>query len=316
MAHVVLGGQTSLLFGLFLGKGFVGPVEEPLLPVLYPLLHPLQLPLVLVALLEEVLCIVIELHVQVIELLDPADGVVVHLHPARPRAVVLHEGPDELQVKSSLKQVLSLSLELCQAEEGHVSEVFFGALQQDLRSLVLWDEGHVVAAHQAQVSQHPHLAVVGQVVRAIHELLQRAARPVRALVARGQLLRSWCPAITHVQGCFPSSSSLDVTPFAEVTRYGVSQQRDVVKFSTRRRENRINILLATGQMLGRQRARADSKKLRVNQHHIIHPTVLVRSFFLQYLLQSHLCNIRPVFPILALPSSSTFTRMSIPSNGL
>lgn len=147
MAHVVLSGQTSLLFGLFLGKCFIGPVKKPLFPVLYPLLHPLQLPFVLVALLEEVLCIVIELHVQVIELLDPADGVIIHLHPSCPRAVVLHEGPDEFQVKSSLKQVLSLSLELCQAEEGHVFEVFFCTLQQDLCSLVLWDEGHVVAAH-------------------------------------------------------------------------------------------------------------------------------------------------------------------------
>lgn len=243
MAHVVLSGQTSLLLGLFLGKRFVGAVQEPLLPVPDPLLHPLQLPLVLVALLEEVLCIVIELHIQVIELLDPANGVVVHLHAACPRAVVLHEGPDELQVESPLKQVLSLSLELCQAKEGHVFEVFFGALQQDLRSLVLWDEGHVVAAHQAQVGQHPHLAVVGQVIGAVHELLQGAARPVRALVARGQLFRSGCPAITHVQGGLPSSSSLDVTPFAEVTRNGVSQQSDVVKFSTRRRETRINILL-------------------------------------------------------------------------
>lgn len=147
MAHVVLSGQASLLFGLFLGKRFVGPVKKPLFPILYPLLHPLQLPFVLVALLEEVLCIVIELHVQVIELLDPPDGVIIHLHPSCPGTVVLHKGPDEFQIKSSLKQVLSLSLELCQAEEGHVFEVLFCALQQDLCSLVLWDERHVVAAH-------------------------------------------------------------------------------------------------------------------------------------------------------------------------
>lgn len=235
MAHVVLSGQTSLLIGLFLGKRFVGLVEEPLLPVLYPLLHPLQLPLVLVALLEEVLCIVIELHVQLVELLDPADGVVVHLHAARPRAVVLHEGPDELQVESPLKQVLSLSLELCQAEEGHVFEVLFGALQQDLRSLVLRDEGHVVAAHQAQVGQHPHLAVVGQVVGAVHELLQGAARPVVPGVAAGQLLGGRGAAVADVQGRFPCGSSLHVAPFAQVPRHRVTQDGDVVEIPAKGR---------------------------------------------------------------------------------
>lgn len=70
-----------------------------------------------------------------------------------------------------------------------------------------------------------------------------------------------------MQGGLPGGSSLDVPPFAEVTRYGVSQQRDVVKFSTRRRENEINSLLLTGKMLGNTRSRAGIKKERVNQHH-------------------------------------------------
>lgn len=71
-----------------------------------------------------------------------------------------------------------------------------------------------------------------------------------------------------------------MTPFAEVTRYGVSQQCDVVKFSTRRRENKINILLVTRKMLGKPRSSADIKKTRVNQHHSIHSTVLLDYFLL------------------------------------
>lgn len=39
-------------------------------------------------------------------------------------------------------------------------------------------------------------------------------------------------------------------------------------------------------------------------------------FIMQYLMQSPLCNIRLVFLILALPSSSTFTRLSIANNRL
>lgn len=161
MAHVVLSRQAPLLFRLFLGKCLIRPVKKPLFPILYPLLHPLQLPLVLVSLLEEVFCIVVQLHVQVIKFFDPPYSVVVYLYSTCPCAVVLHEWPDEFQIESSLKQVLCFPLELCQAKKGHVSEILLSALQQYLCSLVFWYEGHIIATHQAQVSQHPHLAIVG-----------------------------------------------------------------------------------------------------------------------------------------------------------
>lgn len=161
MAHVVLSRQASLVFRLFLGKCLIRPVKKPLFPILYSLLHPFQLPLVLVSLLEEVLCIVVELHVQVIQFFDPPDSIVIYFHSTCPCAVVLHEWPDEFKVESSLKQVLCFPLELCQAKKGHVSKIFLGTFQEYLCSLVFWYEGHVIAAHQAQVSQHPHLTIVG-----------------------------------------------------------------------------------------------------------------------------------------------------------
>ncbi len=76
----------------------------------------------------------------------------------------------------------------------------------------------------------PYLSVVGQVVRTVHELLQGAPRPVGALVAGGQLLRRRGSSIAHVQGGFPRGSALHVPPLAEVSRYWVPQQSDVVKF--------------------------------------------------------------------------------------
>lgn len=82
---------------------------------------------------------------------------VVQVDPCGTGAVVLHERPDEAQPEGALKQELGLPLVLGQAEEGHVSEVLLGRLQEELRPLLLRDRGHVVAAHQAQVRQHAHL---------------------------------------------------------------------------------------------------------------------------------------------------------------
>lgn len=82
---------------------------------------------------------------------------VVQVDPCSAGAVVLHERPDEAQPEGALKQELGLPLVLGQAEEGHVSEVLLGRLQEELRPLLLRDRGHVVAAHQAQVRQHAHL---------------------------------------------------------------------------------------------------------------------------------------------------------------
>lgn len=72
-------------------------------------------------------------------------------------AVVLHEGPDEAQPECSFKQELGFPLVLRQAEEGHVSQVLLGRVQEELGPLLLWNGGHVVAAHEAQVRQHTDL---------------------------------------------------------------------------------------------------------------------------------------------------------------
>lgn len=74
-----------------------------------------------------------------------------------------------------------------------------------------------------------YLSVVGQVVGAVHELLQGAPRPVGALVAGGQLLGRGGPSIAHVQGGFPRGSPLHMAPLAEVSRHRVSQEGDVVE---------------------------------------------------------------------------------------
>ncbi|CAG5866612.1 unnamed protein product, partial [Menidia menidia] len=64
------------------------------------------------------------------------------------------------------------------------------------------------------------------VVRTVHELLQGAPRPVRALVAGRQLLRRGGPSIAHVQRGFPRGPPLHVPPLAEVARHGVPQESD------------------------------------------------------------------------------------------
>lgn len=74
-----------------------------------------------------------------------------------------------------------------------------------------------------------YLSVVGQVVGTVHELLQGASRPVRALVARRQLLRRGSSSVAHVQGGFPRRATLHMPPLAEVSRHWVSQQGDVVE---------------------------------------------------------------------------------------
>lgn len=51
---------------------------------------------------------------------------VVQVHPRGPRAVVLHERPDEAQPERPLKQELCLPLVLGQTEEGHISQVLLG----------------------------------------------------------------------------------------------------------------------------------------------------------------------------------------------
>ena len=74
-----------------------------------------------------------------------------------------------------------------------------------------------------------HLSVVGQVVGTVHELLQRAARPIGAVVAGGQLLRRGRASVAHVQRRLPGGAALDVPPLAEVARHRVPQQGDVVE---------------------------------------------------------------------------------------
>lgn len=76
---------------------------------------------------------------------------VVQVDAGRSGAVVLHEGPDEAQPECSFKQELGFPLVLRQAEEGHVSQVLLGRVQEELGPLLLWNGGHVVAAHEAQV---------------------------------------------------------------------------------------------------------------------------------------------------------------------
>lgn len=76
---------------------------------------------------------------------------VVQVHACSSGAVVLHEGPDEAQPECSFKQELGFPLVLRQAEEGHVPQVLFGRVQEELGPLLLWNGGHVVATDEAQV---------------------------------------------------------------------------------------------------------------------------------------------------------------------
>lgn len=108
---------------------------------------PFQLPLIHITLLEKVARIVVELDVQLIKLLNALYGVVVQVNAGCTCAVVLHKWSDELEVEGALKKVLRFALKLGQTKEGHVTQVFLGRIQQDLSTLLLGDERHVVAAH-------------------------------------------------------------------------------------------------------------------------------------------------------------------------
>lgn len=136
-------------------------------------------------------------------------------------------------MEGALEQILRLPLELRKAVESHVAQVLLGRLQEELRASLLGYRGEVVAADQTEVGQHADLPIVGEVVRAVHELLQGAARPVRALVTGRQLFGRGCSSVAHVQGGLPRGAALDVPPFAEVSGNRVPQQSDVVEFSKR-----------------------------------------------------------------------------------
>ena len=84
MAHVVLGGHTARLFWVLPWQRFLGAVQEALFAIAQALFPALQLSLVLVTLLKEVLGIVIQLHVQVVELLDVAEIPLLPLPPPPP----------------------------------------------------------------------------------------------------------------------------------------------------------------------------------------------------------------------------------------
>lgn len=138
LAGVVLGG------GCFgeprVPSGPLGPLlpqPAPLLAPLEPVLLVLALPRELEALQEQVLGELVELHVQVVELLDAAAHGLADVHVGGARAVDLREGRDEAQVERPLEQVLRFALELRQAVEGHVLEVGHGAGQEDVVALAL-----------------------------------------------------------------------------------------------------------------------------------------------------------------------------------
>ena len=192
-----------------------------------------QLPGAVVALLEEILGELVELHIQEVELLDAPAGALVDLHVGSPRDVELREGGDEPEVECPLEEKLRLALELREPEERHVLEVALGALQQDGIPLALVHESQVVAAHQAEVGQHAHLSVVGQVVGAVHELPQADPGPVVPGVAGGQLVRGGAPPVAHVQGGFPRGPSLDVFPLAQVSGHRIPQHGDVIEIPGR-----------------------------------------------------------------------------------
>lgn len=103
------------------------PALLSLLPQPTPLFTPLQahflvLPLAgeLETLEEQVLRVLIQLHVQVVELLDASAHGLAQVHVGGSRAVDLRESGDEAQAERPLKQVLRFALKLSQAVESHV----------------------------------------------------------------------------------------------------------------------------------------------------------------------------------------------------
>lgn len=166
LAGIVLScGDLRLVFhtGLFVLVDSALPEPASLFSPLQSLLLPLTLADELVSLQEKFLGELIQLHIQEIQLLNVSAHVITQLHIGGTRAVNLCEGGYEPQTESVLEQVLCLALELCQAIEGHVLQVTLGAGQENGVALALVHGGEVVAAHQAEIGQHAHLPVVGQV---------------------------------------------------------------------------------------------------------------------------------------------------------
>lgn len=178
---------------------------------------------------EQVLRVFVQLHVQVVELFDASAHGLAQVHVGGSRAVDLRESGDKAQAERPLKQVLRLALELRQAVESHVLQVAHGAAQEDVVALALVHGGQVVAAHQAQVSQHADLPVIGQVGRAVHELCQGDTGPVIPIVAGGQLVLGGRASITHMEGGLPCGSALNVLPLTQVAGDWVTQHGDVVE---------------------------------------------------------------------------------------
>lgn len=250
LACVVLSGGGEVTVSPFLQPRSTSPtfISSPsvfgrpwpallfLLPQPTPLFAPLQahllvLPLAgeLESLEEQVLGVLVQLHVQEVELLDASAHKLAQVHVGGPRAVDLRESGDEAQAERPLKQVLRLPLKLSQAVESHVLQVAHGAAQKDVVPLALIHGGQVVAAHQAQVSQHAHLTVVGQVRWAIHEFSQGDTGPVIPIVAGGKLVLGGRTSITHMEGGLPCGSTLDVLPLAQVAGDWVTQHGDVIE---------------------------------------------------------------------------------------
>lgn len=104
-----------------------------------------------------------------------------------------------------------------------------------------------------------YLSVVGQVVGTVHELLQGAPRPVRALVAGGQLLGRGGSSIAHVQGSFPRGTSLHVPPLTEVSRHWVPQQSDVVELPVGGKKKKVGEKEGKGQKKGGQKGEVEER---------------------------------------------------------
>lgn len=116
---------------------FLLPQPAPFLAPLQAHLLVLPLPGELETLEEQVLCELVQLHIQEVEFLDATACKLAQVHVGRPCAVDLCEGGDEAKAERPLKQVLRLTLELRQAIEGHVLQVAHGAAQKDVVALAL-----------------------------------------------------------------------------------------------------------------------------------------------------------------------------------
>lgn len=200
-----------------------------LLLTLPPSILMLFLPHELIPLQKEVFRIAVQLHIQKIQPLNTLLDLLIDLYTRGPSGIILGKRRNKVHVEGLLKQVLGLTLKLGEAKERHMLQIGFSTFQKDLVSLLFRHDREVVAANQRQVRQHAYLAVVGQIIGAVHELFERASRPVITSVAAGQFFRGWGSSITDVQGCFPCGSSLDMPPFAQVPGHWVSEDGDVME---------------------------------------------------------------------------------------